>query len=381
MTPVDALDTMLLMGLDEEAASTQAFIIENLSFDKDIFVSSFEITIRLLGGLLASYQLIGDPGLLSLAEDLGTRLLPAFDSPTGIPYRFVNLKSGRVQGAETNSAEAGTLLLEFGTLSKLTGQPIFYDKAKRALLEIFERRSPIGLVGQRINAETGAWTNLNSHIGGEIDSYYEYLLKGWLLFGDRDCEQMWRESISSINQHLADETESGFWYAEADMNSGVHTATSFGALHAFFPAVLALSGDLERAKRLQASCFKMWTEYGIEPERLNYTTMEIENPVYLLRPEMIESAYYLYRLSGDPQYLQMGATCLESLVKYCKSKVGYASLGSVITKEKSDSMESFFLGETFKYLYLLFAPPETLNFEEVIFTTEAHPIAKSFKSR
>jgi mannosidase alpha-like ER degradation enhancer 2 len=381
MTPVDALDTMFLMGLDEEAASTQAFIIENLSFDKDIFVSNFETTIRLLGGLLASYQLSGNPGLLSLAEGLGIRLLPAFDSPTGIPYRFVNLKSGQAQGSETNPAEAGTLLLEFGTLSKLTNKPVFYDKAKRALMEIFERRSPIGLVGQRIHVETGEWINPNSHIGGEIDSYYEYLLKSWLLFGDRDCEQMWLESISAINQYLADETESGFWHAEADMHSGVHTATSFGALHAFFPAVLALSGDMQRAKSLQASCFRMWTEYGIEPERLNYKTMDIENPVYLLRPEVIESAYYLYRLSGDPQYLRMGETCLKSLIKYCKTNAGYASLSSVVTKEKSDRMESFLLSETFKYLYLLFAPPEILNFEEVIFNTEAHPIAKSIESR
>jgi len=380
MTPVDALDSMLLMGLDEEANSTQEFITKNLSFDKDIFVSNFEITIRLLGGLLVSYQLSGNPGLLALAEDLGTRLLPAFDSLTGIPYQFVNLRSSQVRGQETNPAEAGTLLLEFGTLGKLTNKPIFYDKAKRALVEIFERRSPIGLVGQRINVETGEWTNPNSHIGGEIDSYYEYLLKGWLLFGDQDCERMWRESIAPANQYLADETESGLWYAEADMHGGEKTATRFGALHAFFPAVLALSGDLEKAKRLQASCFRMWTEYGIEPERLNYRSMKIENPAYFLRPEVIESAYYLYCLSGDPQYLQMGETCLESLVKYCKTEAGYASLISVVTKEKSDRMESFLLSETFKYLYLLFASSETLNFQEVIFTTEAHPIAKNLKS-
>lgn len=378
ITPVDALDTMLLMGLGDEAASTQTFITRNLSFDKDIYVSNFEITIRLLGGLLSSYQLTGDPGLLALAEDLGTRLLPVFDSPTGIPYRFVNLKSGKVQGPETSSADAGTLLVEFGTLSRLTRQPVFYDKAERALVEIYKRRSPIGLVGQRISVETGEWTNTNSHLGAEIDSYYEYLLKSWLLFGDPDCQHMWLESISAVNTYLADEDQSGLWYTEADMRSGQHTATRFGALDAFFPAVLALSGDLDRAKRLQASCFEMWTKYGIEPERLNYKTMEVENAEYLLRPEVIESAYYLYHFSQDPQYLQMGETCLDSLVRYCKTDAGYASLSDVVTKEKSDQMESFLLAETFKYLYLLFAPPTTLNFEKVIFTTEAHPITKTW---
>jgi hypothetical protein len=60
MTPVDALDTMILMGLDDEAAATKQYILENLSFDKEIEVQNFEITIRLLGGLLTNYQLTGD---------------------------------------------------------------------------------------------------------------------------------------------------------------------------------------------------------------------------------------------------------------------------------------------------------------------------------
>ena len=185
MTPVDSLDTMILMDLKDEAASTREYIVKNLSFDKDIEVQNFEITIRLLGGLLSSYQMTGDKRLLALAEDLGNRLLPVFESPTGIPYRYVNLKTGKVRGEKTNPAEAGTLLIEFGTLAKLTGKSVFYDKAKRALVETYKRRSPIGLVGTWINVETGQWTNTDSHISGAIDSYYEYLLKCWLLFDDR----------------------------------------------------------------------------------------------------------------------------------------------------------------------------------------------------
>src|SRR5437870_7379219 len=164
MTPVDALDTLILMHLDDEAAKARSLIVSGLSFDHDIYVQNFEITIRLLGGLLSNYQLSGDKRLLALAEDLGNRLLPVFDSPTGLPYRFVNLKSGKVRGAETNPAEAGTLLIEFGSLSKLTHKPVFYDKAKRALVEIYKRRSSIGLVGTWLNVETGKWTNTDSHI-------------------------------------------------------------------------------------------------------------------------------------------------------------------------------------------------------------------------
>src|ERR1700731_1066459 len=186
MTPVDALDTLILMKLDAEADKARVLIVRDLSFDRDIYVKNFEITIRLLGGLLSGYQLTGDKHLLGLAEDLGNRLLPAFNSPTGLPYVYVNLHTGQVRDPVSNPAETGTLLLEFGTLSKLTGKPIFYEKAKRALVETYQRRSPLGLVGSSINVETGAWTDNESHISGGIDSYYEYLWKCWLLFGEKD---------------------------------------------------------------------------------------------------------------------------------------------------------------------------------------------------
>jgi len=285
MTPVDALDTLVLMHLDAEAAKARSLIVSDLSFDRDIYVKNFEITIRLLGGLLSGYELTGDKRLLNLAEDLGNRLLPVFNSPTGLPYIYVNLRTGQNRGAVTNPAETGTLLLEFGTLSKLTSRPVFFEKAKRALVETFKRRSQLGLVGQGINVETGAWTNTDSHISGGIDSYYEYLWKCWLLFGDKDCRDMWEESIPAVNKYLADEIGGELWYGHADMRTGKRTETTYGALDAFFPTLLALSGDLARARRLQASSFKMWNLNGIEPEILDYKTMHVVAESYHLRPE------------------------------------------------------------------------------------------------
>src|SRR5436189_4061888 len=219
MTPVDALDTLILKHLDAEAARARSLIVNNLSFDRDIYVKNFEVTIRLLGGLLSGYQLTGDKRLLQLAEDLGTRLLPAFNSPTGLPYVYVNLHTGQVREPVTNPAETGTLLLEFGTLSKLNGKPIFYDKAKRARVETYKRRSPLGLVGQSINVETGDSTHSDSHISGGIDSYYEYLWKCWLLFEDEECRDMWNASIPSINKYLADDSGGELWYGHADMQT------------------------------------------------------------------------------------------------------------------------------------------------------------------
>jgi mannosidase alpha-like ER degradation enhancer 2 len=379
MTQVDALDTLILLGFHKEAGRTREFVVKNLNFDRDIYVQNFEITIRHLGGLISAYQLTGDRRLLRLAEDLGNRLLPAFNSPTGIPYRFVNLRTGKVRGEVTNPAEAGTLLIEFGALSKLTRRPVFYDTAKRALVETYRRRSAIGLVGSRINVETGEWVGKTSHISGGIDSYYEYLLKCWLLFSDEDCRRMWLESVAAVNKHLADDAGGELWYGHADMQTGRRTATSYGALDAFFPAVLALSGDVERARRLQASSLKMWRAHGIEPERLDYRTMKVSDAEYPLRPEIVESAYYLQRLTGDARYLREGAEMFEDFVRHCRTDAGYAALKSVETKEKEDNMESFLFAETFKYFYLLFAPPKTLDFDRVVFNTEAHPIRRTWR--
>ncbi len=377
MTPVDALDTLLVMGLKEEAEKTKALVLEKLSFDKDISVKNFEITIRILGGLLSAYQMTGDPRLLALAEDLGRRLLPVFDSPTGMPYMYVNLKTGKVEGARSNPAEIGTLLLEFGTLAKLTKKDVFYDKPKRAVVEL-HRRAKNGLVGDEIDVVTGEWVSRSSHVGGGIDSYYEYLLKCSILFGDKDCGNMWRESLQALNKHLADDAPTGLWYGQVDMTTGKRTASEFGALHAFLPAVLAMGGDRDRARRLQASNLKMWTLHGIEPEVLDYRTMRVVSPGYQLRPEIVESAYYLHRYTKDPQYLDMGRIFLEDLVRHCRTDAGYTTLKSVVTKERGDLMPSYFLAETLKYLYLLFAPDDTLDFEGVVFNTEAHPLRRTW---
>jgi mannosidase alpha-like ER degradation enhancer 2 len=378
MTPVDALDTLVLMKLDGEANKARELIAHELSFDRDIYVKNFEITIRLLGGLLSSYQLTGDKRLLALAEDLGNRLLPAFNSPTGLPYVYVNLRTGQVRDPNSNPAETGTLLLEFGTLSKLTNNPVFYDKAKRALVETYKRRSPIGLVGSGINVETGAWTDADSHVSGGIDSYYEYLWKCWLLFGDKDCLEMWNASIPAVQKYLADEVGGDLWYGHADMNTGARGDTAYGALDAFFPALLALSGDVTRARRLQASGFKMWRLHGIEPEVLDYKTMKATAFTYHLRPEIVESTYYLHHYTRDLEYRRMGEAMFDDFVKYCRVDSGYAALQNVAIKERRDEMESFAFAETFKYFYLLFAPPETLDFDKVVFNTEAHPLRRTW---
>lgn len=378
LTAVEALDTMTLMGLKDEADSTREFIATHLSFDRDVYVSVFEFTLRIMGSLLTNYQLSRDKRLLDLADDLGRRMLPAFVTGTALPYREVNLKTGAVRGEITNPGEAGTLLVEFGSLTAMTGKAAYYNSAKLALLSIYRARSEIGLVGEGINVNTGEWTKTDSHLSACIDSYYEYIVKCGLLFDDADCRQMWETSSVAINKYLLDSSSKGFWYGHADMNTGKRTKTWFGALDAFFPACLSLAGDVDRAGRLMESCFAMWIKHGIEPEQYNYVTGKVEMPRYYLNPEIMESAYYLFQSTHDPLYQNMGKVFFDSLVTYCRTDEGYAELDDVVTKAKRDRMDPYFMAETLKYLYLLYAPDEVLPFTKVIFNSEGHPIRKAW---
>jgi len=374
LSHVEAMMTMKMMGLDAEFTESDLFLKANLNFDKDMFVSHFEIVIRMLGGLTALYQHTDDSFYLDMATNLADRMLPIFDSPTGMPYTEVNLRTGQTRGSISNPAQIGTLILEYGTLAKLTGRDEFYEKPKRALTELFNRRSEIGLVGFQINVETGEWTRTESHIGAGIDSYYEYLYKCWALFGDEDCKAMWNESSAAIHTYLVDTTNTGYWYGHSDMNTGKRIKTWYGALDAFFGGVLLLSGDIERAKAIQESGFYSWNVNGMMPEQFDYMSEKATRPAWYKNPELIESAYYLYHKTKDERYREMGRIIFNDIVRYSKKGVGFVDVINVETLETSDRMETYFLAETLKYLYLLFLDKDPIDHDSMVFNTEAHPL-------
>ena len=373
MTPVDAFDTFTLLGLTDEAKEAKDLVLSKLDFDINNDVQVFEITIRLLAGLLTAYELDGDKKFLALAEDLGRRLLPAFNSPTGMPYRYVHLQTGKTRDDINNPAEIGTLMMEFGKLSKLTGNSLFYDAAKKGMMEVYKRRSRIGLVGEQIDIKTGKWVSTQSHISGYIDSYYEYLYKSWVLFGDADFKKAFDLHNKAIKKYLVSREKNGLFMRHVDMNTGKQSATTYGALDAFYAGLCAYAGDVKTARKIQKANYYMWTRFNIEPEEFNFKTDSLLSPVYILRPESLESDFYLYRLTHDDSYLWQGKYMVDAILTHCYNDAGYASLKNVLTFEKMNSMESFFFGETLKYAYLIFAPESTLDLKKTVLTTEAHP--------
>ena len=373
MTPVDAFDTFTLLGLTSEAKEAKDLILSKLDFNVDDEIQAFEITIRLLAGMITAYEMENDHRFLNLAQDLGNRMMPIFNTPTGMPYRYVHLQTGKVRDSINNPAEIGTLMMEFGKLSKLTGDNKYYAAAKKAMMAVYQRRSKLGLVGEQIDVTTGKWVSIESHISGYIDSYYEYAYKSWLLFKDADFKQVFDTHNTAIKKYLISKGSNGWFLRHVNMNTGKETATTYGALDAFYAGLCGFAGDIKTAREIQKANYYMWTKFNIEPEEFNFKTDSIISAYYILRPENLESDFYLYRLTKDNQYLWEGKRMVDDIISHCWNDVGFASLKDVRTYEKTNSMESFLFGETFKYAWMIFAPESVLDFKKVVLNTEAHP--------
>ncbi|CAB5196400.1 unnamed protein product [Rhizophagus irregularis] len=388
LTLVDCLDTFVVFNDRKGFEKAVRDVIKYVSFDQDNKVQVFEVNIRALGALLSAHLFITDPRfgysikgynneLLKLAHDLGKRLLPAFQkSKTGIPYARVNLKYGVPinETHETCTAAAGTLIIEFGVLSRLTNDTRFEDAAKKALFGLWNRRTDLNLLGNVINVQTGQWIHTASSTGAGIDSFYEYLLKAYVLFGETEYLDMFNEAYNSVLRYVKDET--GYLYRNVNMMNGGLMSNWVDSLSAYFPGLQVLAGDLDNAIKSHLLYYNIWKKYNAMPERFNFHLRNVELATYPLRPEFIESTYFLYRATRDPFYLQVGEMVLKDLEYYARVNCGFASIKDVLTKSLDERMESFLLSETFKYLYLLFDTENKINSmdDNFIFTTEAHLI-------
>jgi hypothetical protein len=413
-------------------------------------------------GILWENGFVYDGQLLRLARDLGDRILPAFYTKTGLPYPRVNLRhgvpfypssplnAGTRQGndnaeiyatdpdleiTETCSAGAGSLVLEFTVLSRLTGDGRYEELAKRAFWAVWLRRSEIGLIGSGIDAESGRWVtpytgvrfaflpsskirrsqlqarvNIRgySQIGAGIDSFFEYAFKSYILLSsgarpDFDARspwldmdnyyvplseeyhsaeaflKVWRDAHTSINRHLY--RGPGYQhphFVQGDIHTGATRAFWIDSLSAYYPGLLTLAGDIEEATEIHLLATALWTRFSALPERWNVATGDVDNGLgwWGGRPEFIESTYYLYRATKDPWYLYVGEMVLRDIKRRCWTRCGWAGLQDVRNGELNDRMESFFLGETAKYMFLLFDPAHPLNSLDApyVFSTEGHPL-------
>ncbi|XP_073499067.1 ER degradation-enhancing alpha-mannosidase-like protein 3 isoform X2 [Phyllobates terribilis] len=390
LTLIDTLDTLVVLNRTHEFEDAVRKVINDVNLDNDIVVSVFETNIRVLGGLLGGHSvaimlkekreqmLWYNDELLHMAKELGYKLLPAFNTTSGLPYPRVNLKFGIRRpeartGTETDTctACAGTLILEFAALSRFTGIAIFEEHARKALDFIWEKRQrSSNLVGVTINIHTGDWVRKDSGVGAGIDSYYEYLLKAYVLLGDDNYLERFNTHYDAIMRYISQPP----LLLDVHIHKPMLTArTWMDSLLAFFPGLQVLKGDIRPAIETHEMLYQVIKKHNFLPEAFT-TDFRVHWAQHPLRPEFAESTYFLYKATGDPYYLEVGKTIIENLNKYARVPCGFAAVKDVRTGSHEDRMDSFFLAEMFKYLYLLFSEREDLNFdiEDYIFTTEAH---------
>ncbi|KAI0829418.1 alpha-mannosidase [Trametes gibbosa] len=386
LTLVDVLDTFVVLNDPPGFEDAVRKVIRWVSFDVNTKPQVFETTIRMLGGLLSGHIFAEKSGqpfhlpwyqgeLLRLAHDLGVRLLPAFHTLTGMPYARINLRHGVPKGESTDTctAGAGSLLLEFGTLSRLTGDDRFEKAAYKAYFALWNRRSDIGLVGNTINIITGAWTHPEVNgIGAGIDSFYEYALKWYIMSGEMEFLDVWQDSYASVMRYSR--ASDGYWYRNVNIHSGDAQYSSVDSLSAFWPGLQVLGGDVENAVKSHLIYYNLWRGFGGLPEVWDMNFRQATSFQYPLRPEFVESTWYLYRATRDPFYLDIGERILHDISVRAKVDCGLSGINDLRTNGRDDRMESFVLSETLKYLYLLFDEDNPLHADDShwVFTTEGH---------
>ncbi|MEZ0068158.1 hypothetical protein ABIA32_004182 [Streptacidiphilus sp. MAP12-20] len=377
---VEALDTLYLMGCDHELARARSWVEAHLDPTQDADVHVFEAVIRLVGGLLAGYRTTRSQRLLARAREFADRLLPAFtSSPTGIPYTHVNLRTGRAHGRAVGLAEAGTNMMEFGLLSRLLGDARYYDASMRAYRAVLARRSSLGLLGTTIDAETGRWLDHTSNAPNPpVDSFYEYLWGGGRLLGDAQLTRWYHQLTKPVLAHQTDVRGGLTWYHGVDAATGARTGpTHQSELASFYAGLLAKGGDVRRG----AAYFRSWSavlnRYPVLPESIDYSTLTAVDPAGQLRPEYANSAFDLWRITGDVAYKQAAWRWFEGLRTHHRVAGGYTIATEVDSSSVrlGDLTPGYWFAENLKYLWLMFSRTPRFDYRNGILSTEGKVLA------
>ncbi|MER5911269.1 glycoside hydrolase family 47 protein [Streptomyces sp. NPDC001982] len=378
LTVVESLDTLYLMELDGELDAAVAWVDDSLDFDRDADVHVFEAIIRLVGGLLSGHHCTGNPVLLTKARDLADRLLPAFtSSPTGAPYRYVNLRTGAVSGKRVPLAEIGSNITELGRLSQLTGDKRYFDAAKRALKAPYERRSALDLVGTTLDVDTGAWTDPTARLDPPVDSYFEYLWDAYQFFGDTEILGWYRTLTSAVLRHLAETYNGRLWLRSADMRTGATVGRRQSELTAFYAGLLAQGGNLSEGESYHASWAAALGRFRLPPEGLDYTTLSATSTAYQLRPEYLDSALFLWLLTGKEVYRDRAGWLWDAQKRHCKVANGYTVVTDMTTTPvtKGDLTPAYWFSENMKYFYLLWSGTPRFDYTTNYLTTEGNVLS------
>uniref|UniRef100_A0A336LEB7 alpha-1,2-Mannosidase n=1 Tax=Culicoides sonorensis TaxID=179676 RepID=A0A336LEB7_CULSO len=401
LTIIDAIDTLYIMGLTNEYEEAKMWIENNFTLEKyQGYFDTFEGNIRLIGSFLSMYGLTQDQMFLEKAKYVVDKILPIFETKTGIPKALIDFNTNSTKnydyayGGNSILSQYGSFHLEFSFLSKITGDGTYLNIVEKIRKFLSNSNKSHDLYPIYIDSDDGEWGLKYNSIGSNGDSFYEYLLKSWILSGYEDelSKNMFVSSMKAIQRHLIgtshgnDLTYLGFLkFGELEPKMD-HLSCFAGALFSLAGNTLNNSEYLKLAEKIADTCHASYvkSETGLGPEQFWFLhdpkyhakAVKFDESRFALRPETIESYFYLYRITKNQTYRDWGWDCVLSLEKYCKTPHGYSGIKNVydIKSDKDDIQQSFFLAETLKYLYLLYSNDSLLPLNEWVFNTEGHPL-------
>lgn len=371
---IEALDTLYVMGLDDELALGADWVTKNLDLDIDGNVHVFEWIIRVVGGLVAGYLATGDRQLLTLSKQAADTIMPAFtQSPTGMPYQYVNFHTGAVSGNTPPVAEVATNILEFGVLSRLTGDGSYFAAAKKACQAVVDRRSSLDLLATTLNVETGEWTDsVDQAPNPPVDSFYEYLWGGWAMFGDADCLAWYRMFAAALKKHLIETYDGRTWFKQVNYQTGALISRDQSELAAFYGEILAKGGDVALGQSYYRSWAQVAQRYPVLPEEIDYTTLAATSKGNQLRPEYVNGAFDLWVLLRDDYYKTTSYAYFQNMKTYNRVANGYTIINDVTTRPMAlgDLFPAYSFAENFKYWWLIFSATPRYDYESGYLSTE-----------
>ncbi|KAK0521969.1 hypothetical protein OC842_006607 [Tilletia horrida] len=426
-TMVDSISTSRFMNLTDYATLAEDWMINNVDYTKtaEKSISLFETTIRHVAGLVSAYELGGQTkkGLIKQATILADILLRAWNG-TDVPYNtLVNWgpttarPDDSSKTASAGIAEAGTLILEFDRLSKYSGNASYKAFARRAEDALVRSRGQFpGLRYQEyfthyLNGSRQLTPNTTfTSLGGGSDSFYEYLLKYPLLLGNTKSSYLgtWVTGTKSAIKYLVQSPrghDSTFFLADADART---ILPEYSHLACYAPGNILLGGKalgndqlVQWGLKLAQGCIDTYraTGSGIGPEQWTYILKDgstngvsytddafsqqhgfsISSADYVLRPEVLESMFYAYRITGDQRWADYAWDAFLAIQAHYTTPDGSLAATKDVRPSNPkliDNEQSFVYAETFKYLYMTFADPSIGSLDRYVFNTEAHPFLR-----
>ncbi|XP_001357617.3 mannosyl-oligosaccharide alpha-1,2-mannosidase IA [Drosophila pseudoobscura] len=389
---IEGLDTLHIMGFEDEYKQGRDWIESTFEMDNvNALLSVFELTARLLGSMLSLYALTGDPLYKNKALQIADKILPAFETPTGIPKSIVNPGSKNAQSSHFNDiSEFGALHMEFSYLSDITGIAVYRERVQGIRKVLGNMTKPNGLYPNLISVRTGKWISADS----AISRFHDSLLKSWVQSGKMDAEsrQMYTDAILGILQNIVTVTTNGDIYVSDYINGSPshrmdHVSCFSGGHFAYGVSQLLMKHWEKYAEvgiGITETCHKSYeqtpTKLGPEVIVFPYDAQDQSSPHqknrFMLYPDVVESYFLLWRLTNDERYRSFGWDIVQAMEKYCRTPFGYTGIRNVydMPPESDDLQPSWFLGKTLKYLFLLFSDDDVISLDEWVLNSAGHPL-------